>query len=221
MKLSNTQNVLKPLLLFIYLTFIVQTVQAELTSFAAIGDFGQDNAANTNVANMVDGWQPEFVITLGDNRYLNNSFDTVVGSRYCNYLTDVNGGALCPNGSSSENAFFPSLGNNDYSDGGGVNEYLDYFSLPGNGIVSSNTSGNERYYDYIQGPIHFFVINSDVNEADGIDSTSIQAQWLQTQMAASTTPWQVVYLHHAPYSSGTGGTDTTLQWPFAAWAPML
>ena len=27
--------------------------------------------------------------------------------------------------------------------------------------------GNERYYDFVQGPVHFFVIDSDQNEPDG------------------------------------------------------
>ena len=52
-------------------------------------------------------------------------------------------------------------GNHDYNDGGGINEYLNYFTLPGTGVASTNTSGNERYYDFIQDDVHFFMIDSD------------------------------------------------------------
>ena len=38
--------------------------------------------------------------------------------------------------------------------------YLDYFTLPGAGIQTSGTSGSELYYDFVQGPVHFFVIDS-------------------------------------------------------------
>jgi len=34
---------------------------------------------------------------------------------------------------------------------------------------------NERYYDVVLGPLHFFAIDSDEREPDGIDSASIQA----------------------------------------------
>lgn len=36
-------------------------------------------------------------------------------------------------------------------------------------------------------------------------------------MAASTAAWQVVYLHHPPFTSGAHESHTTLQWPYAAW----
>ena len=197
----------------------VQAAQtAQTITFAAVGDYGVDGSNHTNVANMAKGWNPDFFITLGDNRYGTASFDNVIGKRYCTYVNNVNGGSNCPNGSSSVNKFFPSIGNHDYDDGGGINEYLNYFSLPGSGVSSTNSSGNERYYDFIQGPVHFFVINSDSNEPNGISASSTQAQWLQTQMSASTSPWQVVFFHHAAYSSSSShGSNPTLQWPYAAW----
>ena len=64
-------------------------------------------------------------------------------------------------------------------DGGGVNAYLDYFTLPGNGIETSNTSGTERYYDFKMGSVQLFALDSDSNEPDGISPTSVQGQWLQ------------------------------------------
>ncbi len=117
---------------------------------------------------------------------------------------------------SGRNAFFPTLGNHDYSDGQGVQEYLAYFTLPGRDF--QNTSGNERYYDFIWGPVHFFMLNSNYQEPDGNTQTSVQATWLQTQLARSTSPWNIVVFHHPPFSSSSGhGSNPWMQWPFEAW----
>ena len=119
---------------------------------------------------------------------------------------------------SSLNKFFPSIGNHDYSDGNGISAYLDYFTLPGAGISSSNTSGKEHYYDFVYGPIHFFALNSNSQETDGNNSTSVQAQWLQNQLSLSTAMYKIIYLHHPPYSSSTShGSQTIMQWPFEDW----
>ncbi len=88
-------------------------------TFAAIGDFGEDSATHTQVADLIKSWNPDLIITMGDNRCRNNTFDTVVGKRYCDYLSNVQAGTHCQGGHASENRFFPSIGNHDYSDGGG------------------------------------------------------------------------------------------------------
>lgn len=119
---------------------------------------------------------------------------------------------------SAPNRFFPSLGNHDWSDGGGDNEYLGYFDLPGKTIPSSNPSGNERYYDFIQGPVHFFAIDSDPREPYGITPDSRQGTWLRTGLARSTSPWKLVYMHHPPFSSGlTHGSSVGMRWPYKTW----
>jgi len=184
--------------------------------FAVIGDYGLGSPDEAAVADMVDSWTPDFVITTGDNRYAFTTFDEVVGRYYDPYLTDVQVGPYCAGGSSPINAFFPSLGNHDYTDAGGIDEYLDYFTLPGAGVAGSGTSGSERYYDFVQGPIHFFVLDSDKAIWHPTDMVA-QKSWLQTQLAASTAPWQIVYMHHPPYSSGWHGSSLEMQWPFADW----
>ena len=83
---------------------------------------------------MIDDWNVDIVITAGDNRYGSTTFDNVVGQYYCNFLKDVESGSKCAGGNATTNAFFPTLGNHDYTDGGGINEYLNYFQLPGSGV---------------------------------------------------------------------------------------
>jgi hypothetical protein len=86
--------------------------------------------------------------------------------------------------------------------------YLDYFTLP----------GNERMYDFVWGPVHFFSIDSDEHEPAGRTQGSAQAMWLKNHLAASTSTWNVVYMHHPPYSSGNHhGSDLDLQWPYQEW----
>jgi hypothetical protein len=193
-----------------------QVLQNNPIVFAAIGDYGDGSSAAGSVAMLVDGWAPDFIVGAGDNRYGTSTFDQVVGQFYCGYLADAGVGNNCNGGTSPTNAFFPVPGNHDYTDGAGINEYLNYFTLPGTGVASSGTSGNERYYDFVMGPVHFFALDSQRALASSSDLNA-QRTWLQAQLAASASDWQVVLFHHAAYSSGEHGSTTAMQWPFGAW----
>jgi tartrate-resistant acid phosphatase type 5 len=185
----------------------VTHAQARTVRFAVIGDFGLSNEAERNVAKLVKRWRPELIITLGDNNYPEgavSSIDQNIGQYYHEYIFPYTGsfgkGAFT-------NKFFPALGNHDWV-APGAEPYLNYFTLP----------GNERYYDFVKGPVHFFAIDSDGHEPDGISSDSVQASWLRDKLATSTAKWKIVYFHHPPYSSGTvHGSTGVLQWPFQAW----
>jgi len=182
--------------------------------FAVIGDFGTDCCGEADVAALVDQWQPQFIVTTGDNRYDALSPDRAIGQYYADYIGNYDG----EYGAGAEvNRFFPAPGNHDYSSRGGFDRYLDYFDLPGEGIETSGTSGNERYYDFVQGPVQFFVVNTNEEEPDGVAEDSAQADWLRTNLAASTAPWQIVVTHHPPLSSGHHGSIEEVQWPFVEW----
>jgi tartrate-resistant acid phosphatase type 5 len=174
--------------------------------FAAIGDYGSGNKDEGDVAHLILSWQPDFVITLGDNNYPNGSasfIDEAIGQFFHSYIYPYQGSY----GAGAEvNRFFPSIGNHDtYSDNG--QPYLDYFSLP----------GNERYYDFTWGPLHLFAIDNIEIEPDGVGESSVQAQWLKAGLASSTSPWNIVYMHCPPYSSGTHGSTDWARWPYASW----
>jgi predicted phosphodiesterase len=176
-------------------------------TFAAIGDFGSNDANELDVANLVKSWNPDFIITLGDNNYPDGeaaTIDASIGKYYREFIYPYVGSY---GEGGTTNRFWPSIGNRDWDNqtGAKLKPYLDYFTLP----------NNERYYDFVRGPVHFFVIDSDADEPDGITSTSIQAQWLRNKLAASTAAWKIVYFHHPPYSSRTSWSN--LQWPFQTW----
>jgi tartrate-resistant acid phosphatase type 5 len=174
--------------------------------FAVIGDYGWGGIAEAEVAALVHSWEPDLIITVGDNNYPVGAAEVIdehIGQFYQDYIFPY-AGAYGPG--ATENRFFPTLGNHDWYTSG-AQPYFDYFTLP----------GNERYYDFTWGPVDFFAIDSDENEPDGVNAGSIQAAWLQERMAAATSPWQVVYFHYAPYSSAAHGSIDWMRWPFAAW----
>jgi tartrate-resistant acid phosphatase type 5 len=197
---------------------------ALLAVFAVIGDYGMDDQHEAAVAKLVSSWHPAYIITTGDDYYSpaggegTGKYDESTGAYYGAWLKDITTtGKRCPVGTAPINAFFPALGNHDYSAATPAPQtYLTYFDLPGAGFT--NSSGNERYYDYVEGSIHFFVLNSNEEEPDGTSSTSKQAMWLKAQLAASTSRWNIVYDHHPPYSSDlVHGSTPHMQWPFADW----
>ena len=173
---------------------------------AVIGDYGKAGKPEADVAALVTRWQPDAIVTAGDNNYDVGGADTIdfnIGQYYSPYIAPYQG-MFGPGG--EENRFFPALGNHDwYTDEAAA--YLEYFTLP----------GNERYYDVVLGPLHLFVLDSDGNEPDGIGANSVQADWLRDGLAESDAPWQVVVFHHAPYTSSERGPVVELRWPFAAW----
>lgn len=96
--------------------------------------------------------------------------------------------------------FFPASGNHDYRTLSGA-PFRSVFNLP----------GDEKWYSYDWGRVHFAALDT---EAD----YRTQAEWLDRDLATSTLPWRIVYLHKPPYSSGSHGSDLALR---EALAPVL
>jgi hypothetical protein len=175
--------------------------------FAVIGDYGGYNASQTAIANLINNWAPDFIVTTGDNNYPLGEASTIdknIGQNFHQYIGNYRGSY---GDGSQENRFFPVLGNHDWSSAN-AQPYLDYFTLP----------GNERYYTFKWGMIEFFMLDSDSHEPDGVGESSVQAQWLRTALAGSTADWKIVVLHHAPYTSGGNhGPTVWAQWPYEEW----
>ncbi len=194
-------------------------------NFALIGDFGTDDSNEAAVATLVASWNPEFIATVGDNVYGSHTFDETVGKYYCDFVTDVSpddSPIACDGGNSPVNRFFPATGNHDYDDGptDDFADYLSYFTLPGANVPTSGTSSSELYYDVRQGAVHLFIIDSEsISNAGGTNSAPYNEHraWLQAQLAASTAQWKLVIAHHPPYSSARHGSNSWMQWPYAAW----
>ncbi|MBX2798896.1 MAG: metallophosphoesterase [Myxococcales bacterium] len=196
------------------LTWLTTTALAQQTTFAVIGDFGDDDDDTAAVAAMVRQRDPDLIVTVGDNDYSDGAYagsskglELGVGQHYGSFV--------------QAGRFFPTPGDHDWGDTcdnpAGLDDYLAYFDLPSEG------SGNERYYDFVRGPVHFFAVHSVEDcEPDGATASSEQARWLRETAAASTAPFKVAYMHHPPWSSGEHRTDGEhMQWPWAEWGFQL
>lgn len=183
------------------------TGTTDSTRIAVIGDYGLPGPNAAEVAALVKSWDPDFVVTTGDNCY-SAAIDSNIGQYYSEFIFPYSG-EFTPG--ASPNRFFPSLGNHDWDEvinvegDSSTGVYLDYFTLP----------GNERYYQATLGPLDLFVIDSDNREPDGRLVTSIQAAWLQGVLAGSNARWKVVCFHHPPFASGA--RDSLLDWPYREW----
>jgi tartrate-resistant acid phosphatase type 5 len=190
----------KLLILILFLSGFAVDAQ----KYAIISDIHGATSFTQDVAQYVKNWNPDFIITAGDNHYgSQTTIDFQVGQFYSDFISPYTG--LYGTGGTA-NRFFPCLGNHDI-DNNGLVSYLDYFQLP----------GNERYYDFVVGNIHFFSLNCNSNEVDGVSETSVQAMWLKNCLALSTSPYNVVYFHMPAYTSGMHGSTTYMRWPFKQW----
>lgn len=117
--------------------------------FAVIGDFGETLADQIfpldRVANMVRSWNPDFVVSVGDNNYVLGQASTIdvnIGKNFTAYIypktTEIPVEYPYPAGAPLYNRFVPTLGNHDYGDVGDdhvpsvahvslSNPYLQYF----------------------------------------------------------------------------------------------
>ncbi len=173
--------------------------------FAVIGDYGIVGQPAADVASLVKSWNPDFIVTTGDNNQNDRPYemDDNIGQYYHEYLVNYKG--KYGEGSPTRR-FFPSPGNHDWA-GDGLKSYLEYFDL----------RTHQRYYDFVQGPVHFFMLDSDRNEPDGVDAKSEQAIWLKKALAASTSSFNVVVFHQPPYTSGWHRSSEYMRWPFKEW----
>jgi len=192
---------------------IVQDKGTE-TVFAIIGDYGDNSIHEKQVSDLVYSWNPQFIITTGDNNYHRGKFlDDDIGKFYSDFIGNYKG--VYGNGS-EQNRLYPSIGNHDWDDEkdeGLPTAYLDFFSVL---KEYSATSGSMLYYDFEDGPIHFFVLDSDRRQPDGIDKNSVQAQWLRQQMENSSSNFNIVYFHHTPFTN-TILKSPEMDWPFQEW----
>ncbi|MFN8492726.1 MAG: metallophosphoesterase [Caldilineaceae bacterium] len=186
---------------------------SNIVHFAVIGAYGQASPNLAAVANLIQSWQPDFIVTNGDNNYPYGRLDTIdanIGQYFHAYIAPYTG-SYGPG--SAENRFFPALGQSDWQSltceaNTCSGPYFYYFNLPNNG----------RYYDFVKGSVHIFVLDSAPREPSGNTAASRQADWLRTQLAASTARWNVVFVYDAPYTSGSEhGSVAALQWPYKAW----
>ena len=186
---GKARSILTYLTVIFISLFIYADLYSQLVNFAVIGDYGDEDSEELDVRNLINGWNVDYIVTVGDNNYgalSQSGYQRAVGNYY---------GAWLPND------FYPSIGNHDCCP---LDAYFAYFQLP-------QGPGNEEYYQFTRGPIEFFILNSD-------DFDNAQATWVQGALQASTATYQIVVFHHAAYSSGLQhGSQEFMQLDYANW----
>ncbi len=116
---------------------------------------------------------------------------------------------------------------------GQVSPFMDYFSEQG----QSSDTKSPRYYDLVQGKIHWFMLSSDPNEtlfgllnnaynytgeiAPGLMAgqdnlqNSPQGKWLTKAMKKPSAPWKIVAFHNPPFVSSQPGKPYEGHYPAA------
>ena len=187
-------------------------VPGDSVTFVIVGDYGQDNDHERDVADMIKKWSFEFIITMGDNNYFLGSKRTIkkhIGKYYGDYIYNPDAPMMqqCHGKAEQEkiNRFFPCPGNHDnYTKNG--KPYFNYFTLP----------GDESNYEFNWGPVHFYSLNTG-KEGHVSCCDSPESKWLKEALTKTPEPFKFVYFHHPPYSTGEHGSNLHMRWPFALW----
>jgi len=163
--------------------------------FIAFGDSGVGSAAQGQLASRMSADTFDLALHTGDVAY--GTADLQGGPSYTQYDNWLFG--IYP--WMRSHPFYPSIGNHD-DEINHASAYRDVFVLPEQGASTTYPDNAERYYSFDYGPIHFVALDT---EYALLDSGRQQAQlaWLDTDLAATTQPWRVVYFHRSPYSSGS------------------
>jgi len=217
------------LCLFAVWTNFPSDARSEPFTFAVVGDYGAAAApgywpGEGYVATMIDQWDPDIVITTGDNNYQWGSAETIdenIGQFYSQYIGNYQGDYGEGAGNEpGDNRFFPVIGDHDWATKVPVDDlflpkpFLDYFTLPGEGF--ENSSENELFYDFRIGDTHFFAYDTSAPQPARRDINSPQAAWLKTELEESDAAWKVVYLHFPPFASDQRSTPI-IQLPYQEW----
>ncbi len=159
--------------------------------FLAFGDSGGDNSDQMALLEQMYQVPYDLIIHTGDLAYDDgklSQYESTVFAIYGELFARI--------------PFFPAAGNHDYNTASGA-AFRSVFALPGD--------SGEKWYSYDWGSVHFVALDTESSYAE-------QAAWLDLDLAATTQPWKIVYLHRPPYSSGDHGSDTSLR---AKLAPVL
>lgn len=154
----------------------------ETVRFLAFGDSGDGNRDQLALRDQMFDFPYQLILHTGDMAYATGTYEQLQAHLFGVY------GELLKN-----LPFFPAPGNHDYKTDGGA-PFREAFALP----------EGERFYSYDWGHVHFVALDTEADYA-------LQAAWLDADLAATTLPWKIVYMHRPPYSSGTHGSDPSLQ----------
>lgn len=169
------------------------TVVAPVVRIAVMGDVGTGDDkewATAESAAKAGAADPfDALILLGDNVYPDGDPDRLDATVFEPFAPLLDDGA----------ALLPVLGNHDVQDGHGDGQ-VERLGMPG------------RWYATRVGPV--LVVSLDSNRVED----EAQTAWLQTTLAAATSDFIIVSMHHPAYSAGHHGSTGKVQ---RRWVPLF
>ncbi len=135
-------------------------------------------------------------LMLGDNAY-NNGTDSDYQAAVFNMFPTL----------LAQHVLWPTRGNHDLLYAPLFSDYYDIFSMPTAGECGGMPSASEAYYSFDIGHVHFVCLDSE-----GSDRTRSgpMLRWLESDLAASSQPWNIAFWHHPPYSKGSHDSDNPI-----------
>jgi hypothetical protein len=174
---------------------------ARPTRVWVLGDSGTANANAQSVRNAYLNYAgtngpADIWLMLGDNAYNTGTDSEYQAAVFNLYPTVLRNKVL-----------WPAIGNHDTAQQQTITTfpYLDIFSLPQNGEAGGVPSGTERYYSFDHANIHFVCLDS---MSSSRATNGAQANWLRSDLEATTQDWLVAFWHHPPYTKGSHNSDT-------------
>ncbi len=159
---------------------------------AVVGDYGTGGRAEVRVRDRIAAWDPDLILTTGDNAYGKGRPE-----EWARNVFGVYGGLM------ARVPFLPALGNHDNVTAAGA-PYRDLFVLPENALLPED---RERAYSVQVGPVHLAVLDStDALARAAAGRPDNEAEWLAADLAGAEVPWRIAVFHHPPYSAGAHGS---------------
>ena len=177
--------------------------------FWAVGDSGRGNQMQKNVHRAMRNYNAKHHLTLdmyihvGDMAY-GSGKDKEFQANFFKIYEPTLRNTVC----------WPAMGNHEgFNSSGktGLGPYYDAYITPTRGEAGGVPSGNESYYSYNYGRIHFIVLNS--HDLDRRPAAAM-AQWLREDLAKTNpnkTDWLVAFWHHPAYTKGSHDSDKEKQ----------
>ena len=157
----------------------------ESFTVTAAGDGASGESKAIAVTNLISSINPNMFLYLGD------VYDKGTAVEFYNWY-----GKQGTNFGTFRNITNPTVGNHEYENGVAPG-YFDYWDNVPN------------YYSYDAGGWHFISLNSNSAHI-GVNSQSVQYQWLQQDLTANDQACTVVYYHHPLYNIGPEGSTTAM-----------
>ena len=154
--------------------------------FVGAGDIANCSRSQDTATAKLIGSISGTVFTAGDNVYTHGSaseFTNCYGPTWGQYISRTR----------------PAVGDEEYETPG-ASGYFGYFG-------SRAGPAGKGYYSYSVGAWHVVVLNSNCSEVGGCGSTSPQAQWLRSDLAAHPTTCTIAIWHHPRFSSAQSKPD--------------